>query len=193
MVGNKTVERTKSPKSQHPAELPPFDDLLDVLQFVDSNDLGDYLDSFEEISPEQFEADKKRRRAEGTVLPRDKRKLIGIGETIRERLLLLGMRQADLARKLRVNRSWVTRVVQGRENLTIAKLCDLAEGLECDESYLLREPPLDEPIPISQEPTKYKREVALAPKTSLKTRSNVRGAAAKRRSPSSEKIPALNE
>lgn len=188
MGRNEKVERTKRPKPEGPVEMPRFDDLLDVLQFAEANDLGQYLESLDEISPQQFNTEKKRRQVEWATLSREKKKLILIGEAVRERLLLLGMRQADLARKLGINRSWVTRVVQGQENLTVAKLCELAEALACDESDFFRERTSDKRQLIG-DATVNRPKKEIAPKLSGKIRSNMRGVPMKRRPATSAKIP----
>lgn len=122
-------------------ELPEFDDLLDWIDFVDNNDMGEYLDSMEEVSPEQFNQESNERRAAWKAMPRKQKKRVTLGENIRTRLLVLQMRQSELATRLGKDRAWVSRVVSGQENPTLETLTQLAVALECEEHELLADAP----------------------------------------------------
>lgn len=52
-----------------------------------------------------------------------------VGEEIRQTRKALGLTQAEVARRLRVDPSYVTNVEAGRENLTIGQLANVAAAL----------------------------------------------------------------
>lgn len=118
-------------------KLPEFDDLLDWIDFVDNNDMGEYLDGMEEVSPAQFKKESRERRAAWKAKPRNEKTRVRVGENVRTRLLVLELRQAELATRLGKDRAWVSRVVNAMENLTLDTLTQLAVALECEEAALL--------------------------------------------------------
>lgn len=172
---NENVKLKTKTTAAGATELLEFESMNEFLEFAAANDLGDYLESLEEIPTEDFDRERRRRKAEWAALTRDKRKLIRIGEIVRQRLILLGLSQSQLARKMGIHRSWVTRVVQGKENLTIATLCQLAESLDCEEADLFHEPAMPKPALVSPETAKYEERLTYTSKHLEMIRSRMRG------------------
>jgi len=116
-----------------------FDDILDLIKAFDKEgDEDPYSDTRKEVTDADFKAETRRRRAAWAAMPDEDKQVVRVGEAIFERLLLLEMRQAELARRLDKDRAWVSRVVQGRENLTVRTLACVAAALECEVADLLR-------------------------------------------------------
>lgn len=117
--------------------MPKFDDIIDLLEAVHSQDMSDELETWEEVTPAmraKMRAEARQRHAEMS----DEEKLRrAVGEAIFERLLALHMRQIELARRLGKGPSYVSRVVRGQENLGLDSLCQIARALECEPGDLL--------------------------------------------------------
>lgn len=63
-----------------------------------------------------------------------------IGHSIRERRLAIGLSVSDLARRLfgdPQRKSYVSNVENGKVNITIERLYDFADALECEPADLL--------------------------------------------------------
>ncbi len=115
-----------------------YDDILDFIEAVDSGqDMGDLLAELEEVKPPTRAAMQARLDA-----MTDEVKLRRVvGEAIFERLLILEMRQAELAQRLGKSRSYVSRLVKGRENLGLDSLAQVARALECQPCDLVPKVP----------------------------------------------------
>lgn len=111
-----------------------YDDILDFIEAVDSGeDMGDEMDTWEEVKPPTRAGMQARLDA-----MTDEVKLRRVvGEAIFERLLILKMRQAELARRLGKSGSYVSRLVKGRENLGLDSLAQVARALECQPCDLV--------------------------------------------------------
>lgn len=118
-----------------PAKADPSDDILDVIAAFENGAEDGSLDAMEEVN---FAAEQQRKKQEWSALSPEERLRRQVGEAIFERLLSLEMRQSELARRMKKERAWITRVVQGRENLTLNTLTRLAAALDCTVADLLR-------------------------------------------------------
>lgn len=63
---------------------------------------------------------------------------VQLGRVIRERRRLLGLSQADVSRAIKCNRSYVSEIECGKQNITIRLLRELAGILQCKASTLVR-------------------------------------------------------
>jgi transcriptional regulator with XRE-family HTH domain len=63
-----------------------------------------------------------------------------VGGRVAERRRAYGLTQEQLAEKLEVSIKYLQRVEAGKENLTIASVVKLANALDTEPSYLLRQP-----------------------------------------------------
>jgi transcriptional regulator with XRE-family HTH domain len=64
-----------------------------------------------------------------------------LGKKIRGARKLRGISQESLALMCRVDRSYMGRIERGEANLTLEKLYQVAQSLDCEPSALLPSPP----------------------------------------------------
>jgi transcriptional regulator with XRE-family HTH domain len=71
-----------------------------------------------------------------------------LGKKIRVARKLRGISQENLALMCRVDRSYMGRIERGEANLTLEKLYQVAQSLDCEPSALLPPPPPNAEIAI---------------------------------------------
>ncbi len=118
-----------------------FGDLVDLTEQFEQGDLDALLGHMEEAPCTELHDEINKRRAQWKGLSSAEQLKRRVGDEVRVRLLEQGIRQAELGRRLNKDRAWVTRLVQGKENLTLETLDAIATVLHCDPSDLLLRPP----------------------------------------------------
>lgn len=64
-------------------------------------------------------------------------RLVALGGNVRARRVVMGMSQADLAKKANVDRSLLTRFERGSKNLTVEVLLRISDALQCTAGFLM--------------------------------------------------------
>lgn len=63
---------------------------------------------------------------------------LGVGERIKKRRIALGLSQTDLAKRMGyTNKTTISKVENGRDNITTDRVRKFADALHCSTSYLM--------------------------------------------------------
>jgi plasmid maintenance system antidote protein VapI len=122
--------KTRQPLAQQPSDTPAFDDVLDLVEWLDENKTGELPGEWEEVdlAPETT----AQRTARLAAMPPGELLRRRVAETLLERMIDAHVSGAELARRLGKSRAYVSKVLSGSENLTLESLAQLGHALECD-------------------------------------------------------------
>lgn len=81
-------------------------------------------------------ADRKKNPKYG-LLMRQNAATFGLADEIQRAMALRGVRQADLSSRLSKTRAWVSKLLNGDQNLTVFTIVEVADALNFDVSFNL--------------------------------------------------------
>lgn len=121
------MQNAKNLELEVAMKTPEFEDELDFLEWVETHDTSALMTPERAVSRAALRAQVKPLAASSPAPAVQRR----VGERIRVELLARGKRQKEFASELGKDPAWVSRVLAGRENLTLDTLERIAAALKC--------------------------------------------------------------